>query len=1089
MTPEKLDRRVIDAKAKALRQTIAVQEARAYLANYKKYTAQNVVSRSMFREHVHELPSDWPELLASFGLHVTNKAVEELCLKSDDPTELAFVASRVVEYGGYTLIDPRQPEKPIRHLSASKSLGYFFTPLEVALEMARKLLVGACNGTAVLDPSAGSGALLSATLIIGKELGIQIGTVTGIEVDWFTSTLLDRILNRVQALIGSSCEIKIIHGDALDLLGSEIRHNSNLRESYDRIIMNPPYGRLRFLRSSLTNHETRVNSRHLSIDELDRRWKERTSEISKRLQAISQRLGVGSGIQDFSRVFMAVGLSRLSANGRLVIISPDSWMGDKSYHEMRRTLVQGKYIEEIITLRESANLFDTVNQSTAITVIQRGGRREQIRLTHEKNGAIVEQPVENITYEKLESLDPHWLRIPRNGAQNNDIVCQILHSPTIGQLHDLKNLRGEVDQSLFRNLITSDHTTLPLIRGDYIERYVVQPNNDPSRLGYIKADEFFQAFQGSPKLKDLRGYRLAGRQCSYAQKQRRLSFALVAPNTAIGNSCNYLCFKTDVLNERPSEKMWALLGLLNSAVLEWFFRMYNSNNHVANYEIDNLPVCLQEENISKLAASARFLQTTYQHQHESKIASAIEDFHDALVAFSYGLNESMILRVMLAIDPSRAKRVTNMLKCFYAGVFPPDMDTDVGWFNHQKANLSALDSEIISHVPQGGNWQDIPEYVPSERLKQIREMTKERGVVRTTYYGRLRPDQPAYTISTYFNRPGNGTNIHPYEQRTLSSREAARLQSFPDTYIFMGNQGAIRKQIGNAVPPLLAYALGNSIALKTGVGKCADIFCGAGGLSLGLELAGWSVQVAVDNEKYCALTYQFNRPCRSNNQETGNGTIYLHGDVNDRNLYQSIVNNCLSRAYGGLDLLVGGPPCQGFSHAGWRSEEDGRNDLASRFLRIVADVRPKVVVLENVEGILTFKHGQVVEDLLRTLQEIGYVVSPKPWVLSAEQYGVPQMRRRVFIVAATSIELLPDKPSPLFQKCAGRRERPNQLELGSSLPYPITVAEALYDLKPLCDEKLVHSKQQPTRTSYSEWTKGLLGVKDMLTGMSITRRG
>ena len=79
-------------------------------------------------------------------------------------------------------------------------------------------------------------------------------------------------------------------------------------------------------------------------------------------------------------------------------------------------------------------------------------------------------------------------------------------------------------------------------------------------------------------------------------------------------------------------------------------------------------------------------------------------------------------------------------------------------YNHVSTSLSALDMEMIQSVPEGGNWQDIPERViqKSERLTQI-----QRSGGRTTYYGRLKNILPSYTINTYFNRPGNGTFIHP----------------------------------------------------------------------------------------------------------------------------------------------------------------------------------------------------------------------------------------------------------------------------------------------------------------------------------------
>lgn len=135
-------------------------------------------------------------------------------------------------------------------------------------------------------------------------------------------------------------------------------------------------------------------------------------------------------------------------------------------------------------------------------------------------------------------------------------------------------------------------------------------------------------------------------------------------------------------------------------------------------------------------------------------------------------------------------------------------------FNHYASSLSELDMQVIKCVPPGGNWKNIPESVPSQRLAQIRESYKAGKGSRSTYYGRLRPDMLSYTINTYFNRPGNGCHMHYDQDRTISQREAARFQSFPDSFEFIGSLGAINNQIGNAVPPLLAYQIAKNIPFK-----------------------------------------------------------------------------------------------------------------------------------------------------------------------------------------------------------------------------------------------------------------------------------
>ena len=107
-------------------------------------------------------------------------------------------------------------------------------------------------------------------------------------------------------------------------------------------------------------------------------------------------------------------------------------------------------------------------------------------------------------------------------------------------------------------------------------------------------------------------------------------------------------------------------------------------------------------------------------------------------------------------------------------------------YNHTTYSLSKNDLRMVKSIPPGGNWKNIPLDIPSKRLEQIRVSGG-----RTTLYGRLSFEKPSYTITTYFNRPGNGTYIHPIHDRVISAREAARFQSFPDNYIFKGSKGSL----------------------------------------------------------------------------------------------------------------------------------------------------------------------------------------------------------------------------------------------------------------------------------------------------------
>ena len=126
---------------------------------------------------------------------------------------------------------------------------------------------------------------------------------------------------------------------------------------------------------------------------------------------------------------------------------------------------------------------------------------------------------------------------------------------------------------------------------------------------------------------------------------------------------------------------------------------------------------------------------------------------------------------------------------------------------HSMPTMSSLDLEFVKFIPPGGNYVNIPDDISTERILRIK---REGG--RTTTYGRLHKDKPAYTINTYFNRPNVGANYHYLENRLITVREALRLQSFPDDFTpHFTNQRSLHQQIGNAVPPLLARVVAESL--------------------------------------------------------------------------------------------------------------------------------------------------------------------------------------------------------------------------------------------------------------------------------------
>lgn len=180
---------------------------------------------------------------------------------------------------------------------------------------------------------------------------------------------------------------------------------------------------------------------------------------------------------------------------------------------------------------------------------------------------------------------------------------------------------------------------------------------------------------------------------------------------------------------------------------------------------------------------------------------------------------------------------------------------------------------------------------------------------------------------------------------------------------------------------------------------CIDLFAGAGGLSTGLEWAGFDVLFANEIMPAYAETLSRNHP---------KSEVCVE-DI--RFVKPSQVRKSLGLSEGELDLVAGGPPCQGFSiNAPVRSSEDSRNHLFQNYLEFVKEFKPKVVLIENVPGMVSFSAGGTIRAILDSLQNLGY--KPEVRVLYAPHYGIPQMRWRT-IFLATRLDLPPQALYPV----------------------------------------------------------------------------
>jgi len=215
-----------------------------------------------------------------------------------------------------------------------------------------------------------------------------------------------------------------------------------------------------------------------------------------------------------------------------------------------------------------------------------------------------------------------------------------------------------------------------------------------------------------------------------------------------------------------------------------------------------------------------------------------------------------------------------------------------------------------------------------------------------------------------------------------------------------------------------------------------DLFAGCGGLSFGLSRAGFKVLLGVDNWQDALDTFQYN---------------HAEAKIICQDVTKLSSGEIKKTAGRKIDIIVGGPPCQGFSLSGPRNFYDERNRLYLEFLRVVKEIKPRAFIIENVPGLSGLFSGQVKERVIKEFSNLGYVVNAK--ILNASDYGVPQNRKRIFFVGLKNGELF-DFPAPTHFETDG--------EAFLNIVRPkITVGQAISDLPEPSEQEKTSYQNMP----------------------------
>ncbi|MDP3377346.1 MAG: DNA cytosine methyltransferase [Brevundimonas sp.] len=423
------------------------------------------------------------------------------------------------------------------------------------------------------------------------------------------------------------------------------------------------------------------------------------------------------------------------------------------------------------------------------------------------------------------------------------------------------------------------------------------------------------------------------------------------------------------------------------------------------------PTCFVMENVN-------YLRTQYGGRYEREIVRAFQrlGYHvhvTTLNAADYGVPQ---LRKRVFFFGSRLSpkfawpAATHGVGGIpYATVGEALAGLDSTFANHAVLNHSDTVQARYRLIPEGGRMPAPGELPPEIRRKNFGNT-----------YKRLHRGRPSLTLV-----PGNNAfPVHPTEHRSLTPREGARIQTFPDAYIFQGNRSEQCRLVGNAVPVRLAEHIGAAVLahmsgerLTNGVPStpvpcltkegspnvpaqksrnltAASLFTGAGGLTLGFQNAGFHVLGSVDKKNSVARNHALNFP----------DIAHLTADVG------AMSSEDLVKLIGQptVDVVFGGPPCQGFSifgrrrfvnTKGHRAEADERNDLSIKYFDLAFALEPKFIFFENVKGFVSTPLGETtyLSAIEKKLDAAGYEFAHR--VINCASYGVPQARERFILVA------------------------------------------------------------------------------------------
>lgn len=346
-----------------------------------------------------------------------------------------------------------------------------------------------------------------------------------------------------------------------------------IKNGFDIVITNPPY---KLLKENSNKYSKDSSAERIDIKDLIDFIK--SNKIYK----------YNEGTLNYYKIFIEEIVENYThSKSKIGLLIPITLLNDRQSEKLRKRMIENYTFSKVYIIPEKNDFFPDISQAFCFFALDKNKRGSILKINPEViNSNDFDKRSIELKIDTIKSISESAPIIAEE-EKGWKVLEKLNEHPKVKSFSDIHNLRGELDLTLDKSFITEQKTGYPLLRGNNIAEF----NFDKSNL-YVD-ENFILKLNG--KREHVNSDRLVCQQVSNLHGNKRLKFSKVPANIVLGNSCNYIC-KRENLFENQNVSLDYLLGVLNSLLLDWRFKITNSNNHISNYELAELPIVIPNNN-------------------------------------------------------------------------------------------------------------------------------------------------------------------------------------------------------------------------------------------------------------------------------------------------------------------------------------------------------------------------------------------------------------------------------------------------------------------------------------------------------------